>query len=143
MSIVAEFSYFSNEGILEEFRSHLQNSDWRSWMLYEITTLSVHHLLFCLVFSTSPVGNFSRILLVKQLCDNYVPQRWVEFDDELSWLFTKRFRTFISFAENGQILLKISVIPILLTFIYLVALNLLVNNQLNSLLYSTHHCGRN
>ena len=33
---------------------------------------------------------------------------------------------------NSQILLKISVIPILLTFIYLVALNLLVNNQFNS-----------
>ena len=39
---------------------------------------------------------------------------------------------FILFAENSQILLKISVITILLTFIYLVALNLLVNNQLNS-----------
>ena len=34
------------------------------------------------------------------------------------------------FAENRQILLRISLIPILLTFIYLVALNLLVNNQL-------------
>ena len=32
---------------------------------------------------------------------------------------------FILFAENSQILLKISVIPILLTFIYLAALNLL------------------
>ena len=39
---------------------------------------------------------------------------------------------FIIFAENSQILLKISVIPILLTFIYLVALNLVVINQLNS-----------
>ena len=27
-------------------------------------------------------------------CDNYVPQWWVEFDDDLSWLFTKRFRVF-------------------------------------------------
>ena len=42
---------------------------------------------------------------------------------------------FILFAENSQILLKISVIPILLTFIYHVALNLLVNNQLNSSLW--------
>ena len=40
---------------------------------------------------------------------------------------------FILFAENSQILLKISVILILLTFICLVALNLLVDNQLNSL----------
>ena len=39
---------------------------------------------------------------------------------------------FIVFAENSQILLKISVIPSLLTFMYLVAPNLLVNNQLNS-----------
>ena len=40
---------------------------------------------------------------------------------------------FILFAENSQIVLKISVIPILLTFICLVVLNLLVNNQLNLL----------
>ena len=39
---------------------------------------------------------------------------------------------FILFAENSQILIEIFVIPSLLTFIYLVALNLLVNNQLNS-----------
>ena len=46
---------------------------------------------------------------------------------------------FILFAENSHILLKIYVIPILLTFIYLVALNLLVNIQLNSYANSTHH----
>ena len=50
---------------------------------------------------------------------------------------------FILFAEDSQILLKISVIPILLTFMYLVALNLSVNNQFNSSSNSTHHCGRN
>ena len=27
--------------------------------------------------------------------DNYVPQWWVEFNDELIWLFTKRFRAFV------------------------------------------------
>jgi hypothetical protein len=60
-------------------------------------------------------------------------------NDELSWLFTKRFRDFfIIFAENSQILFKISVIPILLTLIHLVAHNLLVNNQLNSSSNSTH-----
>ena len=42
---------------------------------------------------------------------------------------------FILFAENSQILFQISVIPILLTFIYWVALYLLVNNQLNSSLW--------
>ena len=50
---------------------------------------------------------------------------------------------FILFSENSQILLKISVIPILLTFIYLVALlSLLVNNQLNSSSNSNaaHNC---
>ena len=62
-------------------------------------------------------------------------------NDELSLLFSKRFRTlFILFTENSQILLTISVILILSTFIYLVVLNLLVNNQLNSLSNSTHHC---
>ena len=66
------------------------------------------------------------------LCDKYVPQWWVEFNDELSWLFIKRFRAFILFADNSQILHKISVIPIVLTFIYLVALHLLLNNQINS-----------
>ena len=52
---------------------------------------------------------------------------------------------FILFEENSQILLKISVIPSLLTFMYLVALNLLVNNQLNSSLrqkLSTKHIGK-
>ena len=53
-------------------------------------------------------------------------------NDELNWLFTKRFRTFYLFAENSQNLLKLSVIPILLTLMYIVALNILANNQLNS-----------
>ena len=53
---------------------------------------------------------------------------------------------FILFAENNQILLKISVIPILLTFIYLVALNLSVNRTTNStqcpteLIIAAHKC---
>ena len=51
---------------------------------------------------------------------------------------------FILFSENSQIFLKFSLIPILLTFIYLVALNLLVNNQLNSkstqLIIAAHNC---
>ena len=58
----------------------------------------------------------------------------------MSWVgcLLKDLELFILFAENSQILLKISVIPFLLIFIYLVALNLLVNNQLNSSSYSTH-----
>ena len=60
----------------------------------------------------------------------------------MSWVgcLLKDSELFILFAENSQILLKIFVIPILLTFIYLVALNLLVNNQLKSSSNSTHHC---
>ena len=54
----------------------------------------------------------------------------------ISWIscLLKDSDLFVLFAENSQILLKISVIPILLTFMYL-----LVNNQLNSSLNSTHH----
>ena len=30
--------------------------------------------------------------MIVLLCDNYLPQWWVELDDELSWLFTNRLR---------------------------------------------------
>jgi len=57
-----------------------------------------------------------------------------ELSSTMSWVgwLLKDSELFILFAENRQIRLKISVIPILLTFIYLVALYLFVNNQLNS-----------
>ena len=50
----------------------------------------------------------------------------------MSWVgyLLKDSEIFISFAENSQILLKISVIPILLTFMYLVATELII--ELNS-----------
>ena len=32
--------------------------------------------------------------------DNYLPQWWVELDDELSWLFTKIFRAFYLFCRK-------------------------------------------
>ena len=82
-----------------------------------------------------------RIELKEAKCDNYVPQWWVELDDVLSWFLLKDSEIFILFGENSQILFKIYIIPILLTFVYLVVLNLLVNNQLNSTSNSTHHCG--
>ena len=56
-------------------------------------------------------------------------------NDELSWMMSwvgcllNDSELFILFAENSQILLNISVIPILLTFIYLVA-RLSVSNEL-------------
>ena len=64
-----------------------------------------------------------------------------ELSSMMSWVgsLLKDSELFILFAENSQIVLKISVIPILVTFIYLVAINLLVNNQLNSSSNSTHH----
>ena len=59
----------------------------------------------------------------------------------MSWVgyLLKDSEPLIFFAGNSQILLKISVISILVTFIYLLALYLLVNNQLNSLFNSTQH----
>ena len=50
-----------------------------------------------------------------------------ELSSTMSWVggLLKDSELFILFAENSQILLKISFIPILLTFIYLVTLNLL------------------
>ena len=70
-------------------------------------------------------------------------------NDELSWTMSWvgclliDSVLFILFAENSQILLKISVTPILLIFIYLVALNLSINNLLNSPSNSTHHWAHN
>ena len=57
-----------------------------------------------------------------------------ELSSTMSWVgcLLKDSELFILFAENNQILLKISVFFILLTFIYLVGPNLLVDNQLNS-----------
>ena len=45
----------------------------------------------------------------------------------MSWVgaLLKDSELFVLFAENSQILLKISIISIILTFMYLVALNLL------------------
>ena len=57
-----------------------------------------------------------------------------ELSSTMSWVgcLLKVSELFILFAEHSQILLKISIIPFLLTFMCLITLNLLVNNQLNS-----------
>ena len=62
-----------------------------------------------------------------------------ELSSTMSWVgcLLTDSEFFILFAETSKIL----AITILLTFMYLVALNLLVNNQLNSSLNSTHYCG--
>ena len=82
--------------------------------------------------------NSSKVLIYLTLLFNVtIMCRNDELSSTMSWVgcLLKDSELFILFAENSQILLKISVIPILLTFIYLVALNLLVNNQLNSSLW--------
>ena len=43
--------------------------------------------------------------------------------------FMTSYKHTSQFGENSQIILKISATPILLTFMYLVALNLLENNR--------------
>ena len=74
-------------------------------------------------------------MYVTIMCRNY------KLSSTISWVGSE---IFILFAENSQILFKISVISIPLTFIYMVALNLLVNNQLKSkgtqLIIAAHDC---
>ena len=90
---------------------------------------------FSIFFSTKKQGthqgsgNDIRIFRVPNLLSTWSNVKIMCRNDELNWLFTNvtDSELFILFAENSQILLKISVFPILLTFIYLVALNLLVN----------------
>ena len=58
----------------------------------------------------------------------------------MSWLgcLLKDSELLVLFAENSQIILKISVIPILLTFIYLVAPNLLKQRQTITSVMAVH-----
>ena len=62
-----------------------------------------------------------------------------ELSSMMSWIgcLLKDAELFILFAENSQILLKILVITILLTFIYLVAL---VSKQPTQLIIAAHNC---
>ena len=78
--------------------------------------------------SSTPRAPWGPLTFVTIMCHND------ELSLMMSWVgcLPKDSELFILFAGNSQIFLKISVIPILLTFIYLVALNMLVNNHLNS-----------
>ena len=77
--------------------------------------------------SLSP-PDLSTLFHLRPPSTRWVPIRpmWQLCATMMSWVgcFLKDSELFILFEENIQILLKISVIPILLTFIYLVALNL-------------------
>ena len=110
------------------------------WIFDKYSSLRYNHCI-------GQISRYCRLLdclcqvEVKVLCDNYVPQWWVEFDDELSWLFTRRFRVFsILFAENSQNLLKISVIPILLTLIYVSGSTESISKQPTQLIIVAHYC---
>ena len=60
----------------------------------------------------------------------------------MSWVgrLLKDSEIFILFADNNQILLKISVIPILLTFVYLVFSTWFVSKQPTQLIIAAHNC---
>ena len=82
-------------------------------------------------------SDFSETTFESIICQND------ELSSTMRWVscLLKDSQLFILCAENRQILLKICVIPIPLTFMYMGALNLLVNNQLNLSSNSTLHCG--
>ena len=63
-----------------------------------------------------------------------------ELSSMMSWVgcLLKESELFILFAENSQTLLKIFVIPILLTFIYLVLTN--STQQPTQLIIAAHNC---
>ena len=113
---------------------------WKKKVSVSAKKNSVPIPMTILILSANTVNRY-RILVSHYLWVNYLPQWWVEFDNELcfmmSWVgcLLKDSDHFYLIAEKSQILLKISDIPILLTFMYLVVLNLLVNNQLNSSLW--------
>ena len=71
-----------------------------------------------MVLQNTIVAKEENILETK--CDNYIMCRNDELSSTMSWVdcLLKGSELFILFAENSQILLKISDIPILLTFIY-------------------------
>ena len=129
-NLVYPFNFFWNFALETTFRMSISSWVWelkfQYWMKQEVKSTT----LCCCSFHALEY-------YVTIMCRND------ELSLTMSWVFflLKDSELFILFAENSQILFKISVIPILLTFMYLVARNLLENNQLNSLSNSTHHCG--
>ena len=133
---------WSRHRILEKFRYHLHNFDRRSWK----TPNEYHHKNFWLEFG---IQILLELRPEKQttsvLCDNYVPQWWVEFDDELrltmSWVgcWLPDSGLYL-ISENSQILLKISVNSILLGFM---ASSEFVSKQPTQLINAVHNCHTN
>ncbi len=74
-----------------------------------------------------PAMGYQQTIMVTIMCRND------ELSSTMSWVgcLQKDSELFVLFAENGEILLKISVVPILLTFVVLVALNLLGNQLID------------
>ena len=71
---------------------------WLEWMsptfLSRIHGWSIENLLLLSHFVSCWYFCCKNIVCNLNICDNYVLQWWVEIDDELSCLFTKRFRGF-------------------------------------------------
>ena len=93
--------------------------------------------IFFFVIIDSHMGIFSiENLWMPNFCHND------ELSSTMSWVGYTDSELFTLCAGNSQILLKISVIPILLSFMNLVAQKFW-QNLLNSSSNSTHYCGRN
>ena len=97
----------------------------------------LHYVQNCQILSKTYDTCFCSNILqsgLAQLTNVTIMYRNNELSSTMSWVgcFLKDSELFIVFAKNSRILLKISVNPIILNFMYLIALNLLVNNQLNS-----------
>ena len=68
---------FSSLGLLAKKSPRTKKAHWNEIFLMKHSIYLCFHEMF-----------------MEHFCDNYVPQCWVEFNDELSWLFTKRFQAF-------------------------------------------------
>ena len=76
-------SFDSNQCIILIKKTYYQIEN-QGWSLWQEIFNHRNEWIFC-----GTIKSFSKLH-----CDNYVLQWWVEFDDELSWFFTKRFRAF-------------------------------------------------
>ena len=108
---------------------------------YDITNKTVSYSKDGMYSYSFRLSNAASSLYTHTIC--CLPLRFLARTISFLWQLCAAMMSWVGclLTENSQILLKISVIPIFLTFIYLVALNLSVKNQLNSSSNSTHHCG--
>ena len=60
-------------------------------LLHDCIAGQLHQTRFCNSFWKFVKTHLVALPYIAKLCNNYVPQWWVEFDDESSWLSTNRF----------------------------------------------------